>query len=38
MSDKDKLYYLIGKAMSYILPILGLAITELICLAHIILK
>lgn len=35
MSDQDKKYYLFGKAMSYILPILGIVITELVCLAHI---
>ena len=27
MSDQDKTYYLLGKAMTYILPILGLVAT-----------
>lgn len=38
MSDQDKTYYLLGKAMTYILPILGLVATELVCLAHIFLR
>lgn len=38
MSDRDKLYYLVGKAISYIAPIIGLALVELVCLAHIFLK
>ena len=35
MSDRDKLYYLIGKAISYIAPITLIIGTELVCLAHI---
>ncbi len=38
MTNQDKFYYLLGKAMSYILPILGLALVELVCLAHIFLR
>lgn len=38
MSDRDKLYYLVGKAMSYIAPITLLFATELVCLAHIFLR
>jgi len=38
MSDRDKLYYLIGKAISYIAPVIGLALVELVCLAHIMLQ
>lgn len=38
MSDRQKFNYLLGKAMSYILPVLGLALVELVCLAHIFLK
>lgn len=38
MNDRDKKYYLLGKAMTYILPILGLVTTEMVCLAHIFLR
>lgn len=38
MSDKQKFNYLLGKAMTYILPILGLVATEMVCLAHIFLS
>ena len=38
MSDRDKLYYLIGKAISYIAPITLIIGTELVCLVHIFLK
>ena len=38
MSDRDKLYYLVGKAISYIAPITLIAVTELVCLAHIFLR
>lgn len=38
MSDRDKLYYLVGKAISYIAPIMLFAATELICIAHFMLK
>lgn len=35
MSNRDKVYYLVGKAMSYIAPITLIIGTELVCLAHI---
>lgn len=38
MSNRQKLNYLLGKAMTYILPILGLVATEMVCLAHIFLS
>ncbi len=38
MSDRDKKYYLLGKAISYIAPIMLFATTELVCLAHIFLR
>jgi hypothetical protein len=38
MSDKDKKYYLLGKAISYIAPITLIVVSELVCLAHIFLK
>ena len=38
MSDRDKLYYLIGKAISYIAPMTLIIGTELVCLAHIMLQ
>lgn len=38
MSDRDKKYYLLGKAISYIAPLMLFAVTELICIAHYMLK
>lgn len=38
MSDRDKKYYLIGKAISYIAPMMLFVATELICIAHYMLK
>lgn len=38
MSDRDKKYYLIGKAISYIAPMMLFVATELICIAHFMLK
>lgn len=38
MSDRDKKYYLLGKAISYIAPMMLFVATELICIAHFMLK
>lgn len=38
MSDRDKKYYLLGKAISYIAPMILFVATELICIAHFMLK
>lgn len=38
MSDRDKKYYLLGKAISYIAPMMVFVATELICIAHYMLK
>lgn len=38
MRNRDKVYYLVRKAISYIASITLIIGTELVCLAHIILK
>lgn len=38
MSDRQKINYLLGKAKSYVLPVVGILATEMVCLAHIFLR